>query len=177
MALPSDEDFRRELLTEDDWRALPGVVNGGYEPSLAALVLTRAYQLLDQGHLRQAFIEGVTALEVALDEYVRRRRGGSRALVGYMEQFQSLPLPAKVSAIAVISGGVSASDAEDTVAAYKIRNSIVHEGAQPSDKDEPKLTALLKTAAALIEGPNFRFLTTHTKNALDAPKSGVNGSV
>ena len=169
--MPSDEDFRRELLTEDDWRELPNVVNGGYEPPLAAFTLTRAYQLLDQGHLRQAFIEGVTALEVALDDYVKQHRGASKTLAGHLEQFHTLPLQTKVAAIAVLSGLIAAQDVDDTIAAYKVRNLIVHDGAHPSDSDEPKLSVLLRTAAALVPGPKFRFLRTHTQNMLSPPEA------
>ncbi len=168
--MPSDEEFRNELLTEDDWRELPNVVNAGYESPLAAFILTRAYQLLDQGHLRQAFIEGVTALEVTLDAYVKQHRGASKTLAGHLEQFQTLPLQAKVAAIAVLSGLIPTQDVDDTVAAYKVRNLIVHDGAYPLDSDEPKLSVLLRTAAALIPGPKFRFLRTHTKNMLDPPE-------
>lgn len=173
--MASDEEFRRELLTEDDWRELPNVVNGGYEPPLAAFLLTRAYQLLDQGHLRQAFIEGVTALEVALDDYIKQHRGASKTLSGHLEQFQTLPLQTKVAAIAVISGLIPAGDVDDTVAAYKVRNLIVHDGAHPSDSDEPKLLVLLRTAAALIPGPKFRFLRTHTQNMLSPPEADGSG--
>ena len=168
--MPSDEDFRRELLTEGDWRELPNVVNGDYEPTLAAYQLARAYQLLDQGHLRQAFIEGVTALEVALGDYIKQHRGTSKTLAGYLEQFQTLPLQTKVAAIAIISGSIPPQDVDDTVAAYKVRNQIVHDGKHPSDSDEAKLSALLRTAAALVPGPKFRFLQTHTKNMLSPPK-------
>jgi hypothetical protein len=174
-SMPSDEDFRRELLTEDDWRELPKVVNGGYEPPLAAFILTRAYQLLDQGHLRQAFIEGVTALEVALDDYIKQHRGASKSLSGYLEQFQTLPLQTKVAAIAVISGLIPAGDVDETVAAYKVRNLIVHDGAHPSGSDESKLSVLFRTAAALIPGPKFRFLRTHTQNMLSPPEADGSG--
>jgi hypothetical protein len=173
--MSSDEEFRRELLTEDDWRELPNVVNGGYEPPLAAFILIRAYQLLEQGHLRQAFIEGVTALEVALDDYIKQHRGASKTLSGYLEQFQTLPLQTKVAAIAVISGLIPAGDVDETVAAYKVRNLIVHDGAHPSDSEEPKLSVLLRTAAALIPGPKFRFLRTHTQNMLSPPEAGGSG--
>jgi hypothetical protein len=168
ISLPRDEDFRCELLTKEDWLGLSDVINSTYQPSLAASLVIRAYQLLDQGHLRQAFIEGVTALEVALDDYVRQKRGTSPTLAGYIEQFQALPLPVKVASVAVISGIVA--DVDATVAAYKIRNEVVHEGKHPSDTDESKLSALLGTAAALIPGPSFRFPRHHTQNALAPPQ-------
>lgn len=166
----TDDAYRRDLLTHEDWLKIPEVVNAGYEPSPAAFILARAYQLLDQGHLRQAFIEGVTALEVALDGYIRERQGNSKKLAGYVEQFQGLPLPVKVAAVAVCSGSIVASDVEDTIAAYKIRNLIVHDGNHPSEEDESKLYVLLKAAGALIPGPEFKFLSAHMQNSLDAPK-------
>jgi hypothetical protein len=168
IAVASDDAYRRELLTEEDWLEIPEVANGSYEPSPAAFILTRAYQLLDQGHLRQAFIEGVTALEVALDDYIRQRRGNSKTLVGLIEQFEGLSLSVKVAAVAVISGSISASDVDDTIAAYKVRNLIVHDGKHPSEGDKHKLSALLNTAGSLIPGPKFRFLRTHRQNSLDA---------
>jgi len=170
ISLASDDAFRQEFLTHEDWLEISKVVNENYEPSPAAFVLTRAYQLLDQGHLREAFIEGVTALEVALDDYIRQHRGSSKTVTGHIEQFQGLPLPVRVAAVAVISGSISESDVEDTATAYKVRNLVVHEGKRPSDGDESKLVVLLKTAGALIPGPKFRFLTVHMQNSLDPPK-------
>jgi hypothetical protein len=168
IVIPRDETFKRELLTRDDWFALADEVNSDYYPALAPLLISRAYQLCDEGHLRQSFIEGVTALEVALDEHIKQKRAAYAAIAGYVMQFQALPLPAKVATVATLSGTVSSNDVEATIAAYKIRNDIVHDGMNPSEDDESKLLALLRTAASLIGGPKFRFLKFHTQNALDA---------
>lgn len=169
IVLASDESYKRELLTRDDWFELPSHINSDYEPSLAALIISRAYELCQQGHLRQAFIEGVTALEVTLYEYVRRRRSTNSVVAGCVDQFQALSLPVKVATLAALSGNVSSDDVEATITAYKIRNEIVHEGDDPSDDDNDKLLALLSTAATFVGGPKFRFPRFHVQNALSPP--------
>lgn len=171
IVLPRDEDLKRELLTRDDWSSLADQFNGDYQPSLAALLISRAYQLYDEGHLRQAFIEAVTALEVALDEHLRQKRSAYVMVAGYFKQFQTLSLPVKLTTVAIMSGTISSNDVESAIAAYKVRNDIVHDGANPSESDNDKLLALLRTVAQLLGGPTFRFPKFHMQNALDAPEN------
>jgi hypothetical protein len=69
-----NKDFS-EYLTEKDWIDLSKIVQEKYDPPLSVFQLMRAHQLSDEGNLKHAFIEGVSALEIALHElihYVRK---------------------------------------------------------------------------------------------------------
>lgn len=171
VVMASNETFKRELLTQDEWVALSDIVHSDYEPSLAASLVSRAYKFYDQGDLRQAFIEGITALEVALYRYIKEKRGVNPTVASHVEKFENstLGLGAKVATAATLCGNVSPNDIEAAIAAYEIRNKIAHEGAEPFDDDEEKLMGLLRTAAAFVAGPVFRFPTSHRQNALDSP--------
>jgi hypothetical protein len=53
-----------------------------------------------------------------------------------------------------------------------MRNDIVHEGKEPPDNDdtEEKIKGLMKTTAALIKGPKFKFPSANTGNAIMSPE-------
>lgn len=154
-----------EYLTEEDWQELEGVVREGYEPTLAALLLGRAHQLSDQGNLRYGFVEGVSALEAALDEFVRQRLRGADSLLESMQAFWTLPLPAQLTTVGTTLR-ISLQDIEDTIKAIDIRNKVIHEGFNPPGDTKIKLSRLLKTAAALLSGPRFKFPFANSGNAI-----------
>ena len=62
----------RQFMSEAAWRELADLVARNYRPSLAARLLAEANQHLDRGDLRFAALLGVTALEVAIDQYIQR---------------------------------------------------------------------------------------------------------
>jgi hypothetical protein len=147
----------REYLAEADWRQLGLLIRDGYEPSTGALVLAQAHRFLDLGDVRQAIIEGVCALEVALHEFVRNRLGGARDLAKCMESFWTLPLRAQVVVVATALSGIPEQDIEDSVALVGIRNKILHEGEVVPDDAASRMTGLMNTVVALLSGQIFRF--------------------
>lgn len=62
-----------QYLTQNDWLGLRDLVDSGYKPSIASNALILAHELSDSGNYRQAFPEGITALELALSELFRDR--------------------------------------------------------------------------------------------------------
>lgn len=157
-----------EYLTKEDWQELVKVAQEGYEPSPAAFVLSLSHQLSNQGNLKHAFIEGVSALEIALNEFIYQKLHGTEPLLKSMSAFWSLPLPAKVTTVATILGKISLQNIEYTINAIDIRNKIVHEGWEPpnDDKTKIKLFGLLNTTASLLSGPRFRFPSANSGNAM-----------
>jgi hypothetical protein len=153
-------------LTEEGWQELREVAREGYEPSLGAVILSRTHQLLDQGNMRHAVIEGVIALEVALSELIRRKLGAAESLIERMSAFWNLPLPSQLVSIAAPLGTVSSQDIEDTVRAIEMRNKVIHQGWNPPDDAAVALSGLLRTVAALLSGPRFRFPSGHFGNSL-----------
>ena len=165
VTLTASKDFAG-YLTEKDWNELAKVVQEGYEPSLASFLLSRAQQLLDQGNLKYALVEGVSALELALNEFIRNVSQVSDSLLKLMSPFWQLPLNAQVISVAAISEKMSKEHVENAIEAINIRNKVVHEGLDPPANAEERICGLLNTVAALVLGPKFRFLTANPGNAI-----------
>ncbi|MEM3648523.1 MAG: hypothetical protein QW506_05095 [Thermoproteota archaeon] len=154
-----------EYLTEEDWKELAKLTQERFEPSFAAFVLVQAHQFFDQGNLKHAFIEGVSALELALNEFIRQKLHGSDSLLGAVSKFQELPLRVQVITVAAILG-CPLQDIEHTIKAIETRNKIVHEGWNPPDDAKVELSGLLKTVALLLPGSRFKFPSANPSNMI-----------
>jgi hypothetical protein len=159
-----------EYLTEKDWDEFGKVIREGYEPSFAAHILARTHQLFDKGDLKEALVEGVTALEVAVSEFIHERLHGAKFLLDSMSAFKGLPLRAKVITILTSLDKIPYLELENTVKAIDMRNKIVHEGWNPPDKARSQLNGLLNTVAALLPGPKYRFPSANPGNAVMSPE-------
>lgn len=165
-ALYKDPEFD-PYLTAEDWNDVAEIVQIGYEPSLAATILTRSRQLSEQGNANYALIEGVTALELAIGDFVRNKVGDSDILKKSIQSFWNLPLPSKVVSL-VTTLGADPRDLEDTISAIDLRNAIVHEGKSPGAIE---LSGLYRTISLFIkDGPSLRFPESVPSNALKSPK-------
>jgi hypothetical protein len=162
---PTQNTFA-QYLTQLDWQQIADIANGDYQPSLAAMTLMRAHQYLDQGDIRQAFVEGVTALELAVGEVVDKRFKDKKELLNLIGGFWNLSLPARFATIATASESISVDDVELTVQAIKTRNKLVHEYEDLSAKHLPELEILLFSVAKLIPGATFKFPSANTGNNL-----------
>jgi len=166
-----------EHLTKEDWQELIKVAQNGYEPSPAAFLLMRAHSLSDQGELRYAFIEGVSALDVALHEFYHKIRE-EKILSAPINQFlNELSMPAKITTVATTIDKISLQDIEKTLNAINMRNRVVHDGFNPLDleganldKAKDDLSGLLKTIASLLKGPRFKFPSLFTADAVEIPR-------
>jgi len=137
-----------------------------YEPSPAAFVLSLAHRFMDQGDLKHAFIEGVSALEIALNEFVHQKLDNDNGLLEPMKAFWTLPLRAQIITITIDLDKVTFQDMKDTIDAIKIRNEIVHEGLDPPINTKNILSGLLNTVSALLLGPTFSFPSANSGNAI-----------
>jgi hypothetical protein len=144
-------------LTQEDWRGLAEVDRSKYAPSLAAHLIARTRRLLDQWNLRHAFVEAVSALEIALYEFVRGRVTSlDRELLGKMTSFWEMPLPAQLIVVAAVVGGISDEDLTLAMKAIGIRNDVIHDGWNPQEDQISELLGLLRVAGKLLQGPVFR---------------------
>lgn len=146
-----------EYPTKEDWQELGKVVREGYEPPLAASILARANQYLDQGNLRHALIEGVSALDVAIGEFFRQKLDGNTHLYSYISELKNMSLPARVIIIATSLCKAPKQDIIYAVEAIKMRNEIVHDGKNPPDNASDALYGLFNIVRGLISGPICRF--------------------
>jgi len=161
----SDKQRFTEYITREDWQWLAEYYRRRCLPSPSANILLSTHKHLDQGDLRYAFIEGVTALEMALSEFIQDGIGGRDALNKPLTGFFELRLPSQLASIAVTLG-LDAEAIEKAVEAVSIRNKIVHEGHDPPSSSEDKLRGLMHVTSQLISGLSIRFPTINPGNAV-----------
>jgi hypothetical protein len=148
----------REYITEQDWKELGTAMQRDYVPSVAAEMLGGAHALFDQGDLRRALVEGTTALELAVDNFVDGRLHGAAGEFGKARSaFLDLPLPHKVAVAASVACNVSPEDISRSLKAIELRNKVVHEGYEPDESASKYLKALFRTTAALLPEHRFKF--------------------
>lgn len=154
-----------KYISEKDWQRLADYYRKKYTPPPSANILLRAHELLDQGNLRHAFIEGTSALEVALSEFMHERLRGSEIIEKSLNSFYQLNLASQLTGIA-ITLGLELQEIENATKAIEIRNHIVHENYEPPPSSKDKLQGLMNVTASLIPGPNIRFPTANPGNAV-----------
>lgn len=169
LRVPERPDFK-EYLTETDWQKLAETIRQGPAVPLSSLLITQARLFLNQGELKHALIEGVSALEVAVADFLRRQVATSPELVDSVQPFFQLKLACRVVAIIGTLGTVSQADLELVVTAIKKRHKVVHEGWNPPESIKKEVDSLLRTAAALLPGPRFRFPALWYGNELKSPE-------
>ena len=163
----SPPDYRN-YLGAADWDELQRVVQQHYVPSLAATTLVRTHRLIEEHALKQALVEGVTALEIAINEYVQGRLHSSRMLADRLPFFWKLSLADRLVALATTLN-VPLPEVEGTVKCVDLRNRMVHESSEPPQSAWMDLQGLLQTVGSLLPGPRFRFPAYHIHTPPDTP--------
>ena len=164
VTMASDRSFR-EFISKEDWKEVAQQIREGYKPSGAAFILAKAYQLLDEGNLKYALIEGVSALELALGEFIRQKLRNDKYLVDEIKAFWNLPSRSQLAAMAVGRDRISLEQVKGSLEAVEMRNKVIHEGWNPPDDAKAKLSTLLETVAEFLAGPRFRFPPGNSGNA------------
>jgi hypothetical protein len=159
LRLSKKPDFG-DYLTKADWQLLAKTTSKGNKTPLSAFLITQAREYLELGDLRHALVEGVSALEVALDNFIRQNVNASDDLTKSVQAIFNIGLlQARVVAVISALNVVSLADLELTVKAIDMRNKVVHEAWNPSESAGKEINGLLRTAAALLPGPRFKFPT------------------
>jgi hypothetical protein len=150
------EDFFRRYLTQEDWHDLKSSPILGQPVSLASKALLRAHELLDQGDLKYAFVEIVTALQLSLGEYILNKQNNSTDLTEMSRSFYTIPLRAQLAILGSLVG-ISQQTILDGSEGVDIRNKIVHEGFLPTKNHKRPLDALFQIVGRLntIKKPTF----------------------
>lgn len=165
VTMPSVRDFY-QYLTKDEWQELAKVSREKREPSLGAFLLSRAHQSLDQGDLKDALVEGVSALEVALREFGRRRFCADKHIAKEVQAFWDLPLRAQLIAIVTTLDTAQLDELKLAIQAINMRNRVVHDGWTPPDSTERQVRGLLHTVSRLLPGRPFKFPRINSGNKL-----------
>ncbi|MGE0539233.1 MAG: hypothetical protein AB7R89_03555 [Dehalococcoidia bacterium] len=146
----------QDYITQQDWSELEQLVNSDFEPSDGANLLTRARHILITGNPRHALIEAVTALDVAVAEFVRLHTKLRKTLADQIQSFQTLRLPAQLAMVALNQPEISDEDLQVVFTVIKRRNEVVHEGKEPPDDLDRYLEAAYRVVAALLPGSSGR---------------------
>lgn len=145
-----------EYVTAKDWNEIKTGFSSTRIASLASIILLGAHEFEDQEQYRQAFIEGTTALEIAINEYIRKRTTVN-PIIDSVQPFFSLPIHTQLSTLAVGCNLINNDDVNYAIAAIRIRNEIVHEGKHPSDDNVKLLPPLFRVVAAFLEDGTYKF--------------------
>ena len=143
--------------SKDDWTAVKSMANEKFEPSVAMNCLIQAHQYMDQGDLKHAIIEGVTALELSIEEFFEKKLTGKDVLMNKFGEFKQLHLPTKTTMVSTAIG-IAINELEDALSIIGIRNNIAHDGISPEERDvERKLFSTLNIVSTLIYDKKYRF--------------------
>jgi hypothetical protein len=161
-----------EYLTQQDWQRLRETFDPEKKPSLAVILLGRAHELSDTGHARESFIQGVTALELAIQEALSRHKHRVERADASIDQFTNLPLRTQVLILASALGLPTSIDLNDVLHAIDVRHDIVHKGRYPKDQDARFLLPLLRCAAVFIGLDEHKTPVLVSANQLSPPEAG-----
>lgn len=127
--------------------------------------MTRTHQFIEDNHLREAIIQAVTALEVALNEFIHRKTRLNKMLSEHLHGFGALGLPARLSTVATLSGALTAMQVESALKLAEMYQRIVRDGWEPAATAREEVRHAMQTIAALLDGPAFKFPSYYVQSA------------
>jgi len=147
-------------LSKNDWDTLQGLLQSPCEPTTTEVLLVSTSRLLDQKQLKHALIEGVTAIEIAIEEALRRMAGTPDDLIRRsLGEFRKLDLPLRFIIVASQRKDLDQKAFEQTLRAIELRNDVVHRGAEVPNTGENinMIQKLMIIAAQIIGRQGMRF--------------------
>lgn len=155
-----------DYLHKEDWSKLEELIKSDFEHSLGASVLSKAHINADQGNLKYALIEAVTALEIAMGERVNENLKGNNHLIKSLDRFWKLPMPAKLTTISSLLGNISVNEIEASIEVISVRNAVMHEASDLPPNLDRKLKVFMNVISKILIGPEYRFPMLDGGNAL-----------
>lgn len=130
-----------------------------YRHTLAFETLLKAYRLKNEGDYNQAFIEGVSSLELAIREHFKGRFDLPKGLKEEMERFWQLPIHSRLVATSSSMQNLSFDDISMAIEGIEISNKILDDGLSLTmDVElETKLDALISVASKLLSDEPINF--------------------
>ncbi len=139
-----------DYMTSENWNKFKELIVTGHSPSLGQRHLINAFITLDSGDLVKAFIDAVTALEIALDKYYKSIKDKSQKIGDLFNRIKDLGNKEQLINIFVDNKTITTIELENAIDAIDIRNKIVHEAYVAIAGDRVKLEVLLKLISILI---------------------------
>jgi hypothetical protein len=155
------DSFFHQFMERKDWTLLEEFIAKNYEPSSAVMLLGRAYKYLEQKDIRSSFMEGISSLELSIEEFLRFKIESNqldKSMEDSLVEFLQKGLRAQVVSLGISIDSIPMSDIELAIKAIEMRNSIVHQGLIPSlDHSKPILMGLFRTISHFVTGPPLKF--------------------
>jgi hypothetical protein len=159
----------REYITEKDWKNIPKLLYDRLSPTTAEIFFNRACDNNNKGEYRTALIDAVTSLELAIEEFIRRNTLLTNTLAKDMSAFRGLPLKARMITLLLVIKKNSTDEIEKAVEAIELRNKTVHDGQNPPNDTDARLSCLLQVITSFLPAPFYRFPTSNSGNAWAEP--------
>lgn len=154
--MSSPKSFQK-LITKTDYEKLSDILKEEHSESLASLTLARTHQYINEGDLKHAFFEGVTSIELSMEEFIKNKIKNNQILKENINGFWNIPISTQLVSLATTLD-ISKEDIENAITAIKWRNKIVHEGWEPEYYAARKnLISLLHVTSKFLQGPDFKF--------------------
>lgn len=150
-------DDYTEFLTQEDWRQIQVALNELPSPPLALRIAGRAHELSSLGFESEAYIQAVTALELALEWFldVRAQEYG-QAAVATLRSFATQGLSYQLTVVAAASGKIDSATLDAAVRGITTRNDIVHQAKLTTGLDVGDLRAIRKCVQFLLDLPKLK---------------------
>ena len=174
--LPSD-DFFQTFITQEDWFHLKKFATDKefeeYKPNLAKKTLTKAQQSWDESNYSEAFISVISALELAISSYIKKRvpvdiKFYDRLNNVFIGKKPKITLPEQVATIFSIKKDFELNLIEKALDGIEIRNDIIHRGEEKATESNiDEFLALSKCVQSLIFEPHYKYPTFTTSNTIE----------
>lgn len=168
----SREDAYRQFLEEDDWRGLNEAKELTAEPDVALQLLPGVQRLRQLGHTEAALVQMISALELAVDRFVKNRRAallklGKEATQNFGEYGSA---SYRVAILALAGDLVSSEKLERVMIAIGHRNAIVHQGRRLTSDADGHFDAIVDCIRALLGLSKLKFPSRDLLPTLKFPR-------
>jgi hypothetical protein len=159
-------DDYSDYISQNDWYDIKALYKSDFKATIASVFLTQANSTYDNGDLKKAFIETVTALEIAIEQVINKNPKITNSILKSIQSFKSIPRNSQFSLIAMLCENIYSNEIENSLKAIDIRNSIVHNGYNPKATDSKYLKSLLFSISKIIKEPVTKLPSVNRGNAI-----------
>ena len=151
-----DEKNLIRNITKKDWCDISRYIDEEYMPSMTERLLIETHELIVNNDYKYAFVQGITALELAVDNF-HKKNIKNKIIIENMQSFYNLSLKTKMIAIISQLDKCKEDDIIKIKEAINIRNKIVHEGGSAPENSVFILNKLLQIICILIDRSILKF--------------------
>lgn len=137
VSLDLNDPSYKLYINQSEWENIKKHFKTGVNKSKTLEYLQYAHASYQSENYSKAYIEIVTALDLAIDEHFDKLKTNNKEIQNQLQRFTDLPLNTKFSNICLLLNLCSEKEIEQSLEVIKIRNKIVHEGYVIEKDDNP----------------------------------------